>query len=82
MEFYEYDSNIEERISRYKGNYFHIYLDGKSPISYAGFKKVSKRDYASFIHEYVHYIQHITTPYGIKYSGFFNNYLLNKALIK
>jgi hypothetical protein len=72
MELFEYDSHFDERINSYKCNFFHIYLDGASPINNGGFNKTSLRDYASFIHEYVHYIQQITTPYGIKYSQFFN----------
>lgn len=54
-----------------------MYLSGDSPIRNGRFVKVGLRDYASFIHEYVHYIQQITTPYGLKYSSYFNNmYLL------
>ena len=83
MELFEYDHHLGERINSYKCNFFHIYLEGESPINNNGsFNKVPLRDYASFIHEYVHYIQQITTPYGLKYSIFFNNkYLLYRGYI-
>lgn len=83
MELFEYDNHFDERINSYKCNFFHMYLEGKTPINNSGtFNKVSLRDYASFIHEYVHYIQQITTPYGLKYSSFFNNkYILYREAI-
>ena len=83
MELFETDTLFDERTNSYKCNFFHMYLDGESPISETGsFHKVSRKDYASFIHEYVHYIQQITTPYGLKYSSYFNNkYLLYREKI-
>ena len=67
MELFEYDNHFDARINSYKCNFFHMNLEGKSPINNNGtFNKVSLRDYASFIHEYIHYIQQITTPYGLK----------------
>lgn len=54
----------------------HIYLKGESPITMEGNKEVSKRDYASIIHEYVHCIQQITTPYGIIYNKYFTTNLI------
>lgn len=71
MKDYEYDNYLDGRINKYKSPFFHIYLEGESPITNNGFKHVSNRDYASFIHEYIHYIQQITTPYGIKYNSYF-----------
>lgn len=77
MEFFEHDESLEGRINTYKCNYFHIILEGESLINNEGkFNRISTRDYGSFLHEYVHYIQQITTPYGIKYSTFFNNKLI------
>lgn len=76
MEFFEHDTLIGGRVNSYKCNYLHMYLKGESPLTNYGFKEVSQRDYASFIHEFVHYIQQITTPYGIKYNNFFNNRLI------
>ena len=83
MELFEYDNHFDARINSYKCNFFHMNLEGKSPINNNGtFNKVSLRDYASFIHEYIHYIQQITTPYGLKYSSYFNNkYLLYREFI-
>lgn len=83
MELFEYDNHFEERINSYKCNFFHMNLEGKTSINNGGtFNKISLRDYASFIHEYVHYIQQITTPYGLKHSSYFNNkYLLYREFI-
>lgn len=71
MSHFEYDSSIEGRTNKYESSFFHIYLQGESPITLGGLKDVSERDYASFVHEYIHYIQQLTTPYGIKYNRFF-----------
>lgn len=77
MEFFEYDDNLDGRINLYKSNFFHIYLEGESLINNDNrFNRISTRDYGSFVHEYIHYIQQITTPYGIKYNSYFNNNLI------
>nr|WP_320020820.1 hypothetical protein [uncultured Draconibacterium sp.] len=76
MEHFEYDNGFDSRTNKYNSSFFHIFLEGVSPISNSGFNKVDKIDYASFIHEYIHYIQQITTPYGIKYNRYFNNNLI------
>jgi len=70
-----YDSIINGRTNKYETTSFHIYLEGESPITHTGYKVVGIRDHASFVHEYVHYIQQITTPCGIKYNTFFINTL-------
>ncbi|MCD8739034.1 hypothetical protein LT679_00345 [Mucilaginibacter roseus] len=78
----EYDYTSDERINIYESTFFHMYLKGESPVLNNGYKDVSVRDYASFIHEYVHYLQQITTPYGIKYNRFFlKNLLLFREFI-
>lgn len=69
------DDIVSGTISKNETTFFHIYLSGESPITHNGFKEISVKDYATFIHEYVHYIQLITTPYGLKYSKFFMNNL-------
>jgi hypothetical protein len=66
-----YESIMSGRTNKYETTFFHIYLECESPITHTGLKEIDKRDLASFIHEYVHYIQQITTPYGLNYSGFF-----------
>lgn len=83
MELFEYDNHFDERINSYKCNFFHMHLEGDSPVLNNGLTNgIPLRDYASFIHEYVHYIQQITTPYGLKYSSFFNNkHLLYREFI-
>lgn len=76
MTQFGYDSLLNGRTNKYESNFFHIYLEGESPLKNFGYKDVSIRDYASFIHEYIHYIQQITTPYGLKYNKYFTNSLL------
>lgn len=78
----EHDYTSDDRTNIYESTFFHMYLKGESPVLDNGYKDVSVRDYASFIHEYVHYLQQITTPYGIKYNRFFlNNLLLFREFI-
>lgn len=76
MELFENGNHLDERMNSYKCNFFHMFLEGESPIINGGYNKIPLRDYASFIHEYVHYIQQITTPYGLKYSTYFIKNLL------
>lgn len=76
MEHFEYDTHLNGRTNVYNSSFIHISLEGQSPINNSGFKSVPNRDYASFVHEYIHYIQHITTPYGLKYNRYFNNNLI------
>lgn len=72
----DYDSLIQGRTNKYEIRFFHMYLIGDSPVRNGELKLVSKRDYASFIHEYIHYLQQITTPYGLKTNWYFLNSLL------
>lgn len=72
----DYESLINGRTNKYETKFFHMYLDGDSPVRNGTLKPVSERDYASFIHEYIHYLQQITTPYGLKTNWYFLNSLL------
>lgn len=66
-----YDVLLNGRTNKYESSFFHIYLEGESPLTNSGYKDVSKRDYGSFIHQSTHYIQQITTPYGLKFNKYF-----------
>ncbi|MEB0262786.1 MULTISPECIES: hypothetical protein [unclassified Mucilaginibacter] len=72
----DYESLINGRTNKYETRFFHMYLKGDSPVLNGGLKAVSKRDHASFIHEYIHYLQQITTPFGLKINWYFLNSLL------
>ncbi len=49
----------------YSTSFLHIFLKGgfKSDLSL-----MSKSDFGTFVHEYIHYLQEITTIYGLMYS--------------
>jgi len=70
-----YESLINGRTNKYEIRFFHMYLKGDSPVRNGELKLVSERDHASFIHEYIHYLQQITTPYGLKTNWYFLNRL-------
>lgn len=66
---------FEGKPSKYETNYLHMVIEGEIvwPL-------ISNTDmhYGKFIHEYVHYLQHITTLFGIKLCENFNNiFILN-----
>ena len=46
----------------YRTGCFHIYLAGYFDPDLT---KMSKADLGTFLHEYVHFLQNISTPYGI-----------------
>lgn len=65
------DYNIfEQRLSTYRTNHIHLYLDGIFDLD---FNKMSLRDFASLVHEYVHYLQHFHTLYGLNLCSGFNS---------
>ena len=51
----------------YKPSYFYIYLKGDFDED---LNKMSKEDIGTFIHEYIHYLQNITTVFGLLHSQF------------
>lgn len=63
MELLEYDLTVT-KVSKYETNHLHMYVD--DDICYPNVADMEDTSYATFIHEYVHYIQHITTLFGIR----------------
>lgn len=57
------------KTSRNETNHFHIYVDdnGKYKVEDSNFvaDDLTPEEYGSLIHEYVHYIQHIQTLFGV-----------------
>ncbi|HJV78568.1 MAG TPA: hypothetical protein VJ602_09305, partial [Paludibacter sp.] len=52
----------------YKPNFFSIYIDGEFDKE---LKDMSLSDSGTFVHEYVHYLQNITTSLGLRSSSFY-----------
>lgn len=68
MELQDYNI-FEQRVSTYRTNHIHLCLDGDFNLD---FGKMSVRDFASLVHEYVHYLQHFHTLYGLNLCSGFN----------
>lgn len=70
------------KTSRNETNHFHIYVDdnGKYKVEDSNFvvDDLTPEEYGSLIHEYVHYIQHIQTLFGVNrtrlYARLYNEY--------
>lgn len=58
----------------YRTGCFHIYLDGSFDQDLT---QMSQEDLGTFLHEYVHFLQNISTPYGI-----FEAAALNEAAVE
>ena len=58
----------------YRTGCFHIYLAGYFDPDLT---KMSRTDLGTFLHEYVHFLQNISTPYGI-----FEASALNEAVVE
>lgn len=56
----------------YKPHFFSIFLNGEFDIE---FQNLQKNDLGTFVHEYTHYLQNITTIFGLKNSIFYFHYL-------
>lgn len=81
MELFEYEDIFDEKANSYECNFFHMKVDSID-LKDMDFAKMSPRDLGIFIHEYVHYIQQITTPYGLAYSTFFiKKFVLSRDFI-
>lgn len=63
MELFEYDLTVK-KVSKYETNHLHMYVD--DDICYPNVADMEDSSYATFIHEYVHYIQHLITLFGIR----------------
>ena len=65
---FDYDV-LASRTSRNETNHFHIYVDddGDYQVVDGNFvgDNLSAKEYGSLVHEYIHYIQHIQTIYGV-----------------
>lgn len=51
----------------YKNSYFHIFLDGNFNEN---LRLMTQESFGFFVHEYIHYLQNITTIFGMKYSTY------------
>lgn len=58
----------------YRTGCFHIYLAGSFDVELTN---MSQEDLGTFLHEYVHFLQNISTPYGI-----FEAVALNEAVVE
>lgn len=59
-----------EKSSKYKTNHFHMFVD--DDVSIPDVENMSDDAFGTLIHEYVHYIQHITTLFGIRTCSMFH----------
>lgn len=74
MSLFDYD-NLNGKCSKYETNHLHMYVD--DDIDLENLDNMTLSAYATFVHEYVHYIQHITSSYGIKMSDMHNRLFIN-----
>lgn len=86
MSFFDYDI-LNGKCSKYETNHLHMYVD--DDIDLENLDKMSLSAYATFVHEYIHYIQHITSLYDIRMSDMYNrvfakyrNYIRSNETIK
>ena len=56
----------------YKPHFFSIFLNGEFDIE---FQNLQKNDLGTFVHEYTHYLQNITTIFGLKNSILYFHHL-------
>nr|WP_294708984.1 hypothetical protein [Prevotella sp.] len=59
-----------EKSSKYKTNHFHMFVD--DDVLIPDVENMSDDAFGTLIHEYVHYIQHITTLFGIRTCSMFH----------
>lgn len=85
MSLFDYDILIG-KCSKYETNHLHMYVDDNIDLGNLGNMTLSA--YATFVHEYIHYIQHITCLYDIKMSDMYNrvfakyrDYIINNEVI-
>lgn len=77
---------LEGRVSKYETNHIHMVVDGD--ITYP-ITNMDKQQYGTFFHEYIHYMQHMTTLFGVKICAMYNkmfilyrDYIINNETIK
>lgn len=69
MSLFDYDI-LNGKCSKYETNHLHMYVD--DDIDLGNLANMSLSSYATLVHEYIHYIQHITSLYGIRMSDMYN----------
>lgn len=85
MSLFDYDI-LKGKCSKYETNHLHMYVDDN--IDLENLDNMTLSEYATFVHEYIHYIQHITSLYDIRMSDMYNrvfakyrDYILNNDII-
>lgn len=79
MELFE-DILTGEKSSKYKTNHFHMFVD--DVVAIPDVENMTDTAFGTLIHEYVHYIQHITTLFGIRTCSIFHRIsIMYKAYI-
>lgn len=86
MSLFDYDI-LNGKCSKYETNHLHMYVD--DDIDLENMENMTLSAYATFVHEYIHYIQHITSIYDIRMSDMYNrvfakyrDYIRNNETIK
>ena len=68
MDLFDIDI-LEGRVSKYETNHIHMIVDGNVALPITS---MCNKDYGTFLHEYIHYLQHFTTLYGVKTCAMYN----------
>jgi|WetSurMetagenome_2_1015567.scaffolds.fasta_scaffold08320_2 hypothetical protein len=68
MDFFDIDV-LCKRYSKYDTNHLHMFVDGN--VSFP-LNKMQDKDFGTFFHEYIHYLQHITTAFGLRMCTIYN----------
>lgn len=65
----------------YRPSFFSLYIDGEFRENLSDMTEV---DLGTFVHEYIHYLQNITTIFGLQNSSFYFNFLydLKKHIVE
>ena len=69
MSLFDYDI-LNGKCSKYETNHLHMYVDDN--IDLGNLENMTLSAYATFVHEYIHYIQHITSLFDIRMSDMYN----------
>lgn len=71
---------LEGRVSKYETNHIHLLVDGDITFPIIN---MDEKQYGTFFHEYVHYIQHMTTLFGVKICAMYNKmFILYRDYVK
>lgn len=69
MPLFDYEF-LNGKCSKYETNHLHMYVDDN--IDLENLDNMTLSAYATFVHEYIHYIQQITCTYDIRMSDMYN----------